>query len=328
MDAAETDPRVILEDPLVPSRFQVHPLWNFVRLGSIDATGHDKSRKVWNFQLVYGSEVANELENEDSSFSPSRYVSPFQQRVSWRFGTERVAAKTARKFIEELGHPKYGQYDDNEGHLYPVSNSVGDPYNPAPQRNVKFPIAVVERNQLVVPPEVLTYTETINDDHFRLDGLDIGEGVAYMRDIGVSEVKHDRNFFFRTCKYEIGFKPTKTWKVLRKNEAGGSQPVARTFIVSGWDEAFVDEGFRWLKASTRVNKLVYESLKDGENNAQRTPTHLDGQGKQLVWTDIFPELLNPGLPPDRPTLAQIAEGMVYNRYMFLEPKPFSVFNFH
>lgn len=328
LDTAETNPRVILEDPLVPERFSAHPLWDFVRLNSIDATGHDQGRKVWTFQLEYGSEVPDELSDENSSFSPERYKSESQQQVSWSFGVERVPAITGRCFIEDVDSPFYGTFDDNYGHGYWVANSAGDGFNPSPQINQKFPVAHVVRNQLVVPPEVLDYPETTNIDPFVLDGLPIGEEIAYMRDIKVSPVKHDRNRFFRTVTYDIAFKPLTTIKIRRANRHGGDQPVEATFAVSGWSRAFVDEGFRYLEVDARTKEIVYKTMYDKEGNTPKTPTFLDGYGQPLDWTKVFPDLVNPGAAPDLPNLEQRMQGLVYMRYLFLEPKPFSVFNFH
>jgi len=328
LDTAETNPRVILEDPLVPQRFSPHPLWNFVRLNSIDATGHDQGRKVWTFQLEYGSEVPDELENENASFSPERYKSESQQQVSWAFGVERVPAVHGRRFIEDVDKYGYGTFDDNFGYGYWVANSAGDGFTPSPQINQKFPVAHIVRNQLVVPSEVLEYPETTNIDSFVLDGLDIDEETAYMRDIKVSPVKHDRNRFFRTVTYDIAFKPLKTIKIIRANRHDGSQPVTTTFAVSGWAREFVDEGFRYLEVNERTKEIVYKTIYDKESNTPKTPTFLDGYGRPLDWTKVFPDLVNPGAAPDLPDLEQRMQGLVYIRYLFLQPRFFSVFNFH
>lgn len=328
LDTAETNPKVILEDPLVPGRFSAHPLWNFVRLRSIDATGHDQGRKVWTFKLEYGSEVPDDLENENSSFSPERYKSEDQQQVSWSFGVERKPAIVGRCFIEDVDSPFYGTFDDNFGHLYWVSNSAGDGFVPHPQINYKFPVAHVVRNQLVVPEQVLSYTETTNIDSFKLDGLTIDEQTAYMRDIKVSPIKYDRQRFFRTVTYDIAFKPLKTIKIRRANRHGGSQPVEATFQISGWAREFVDEGFRYLEVNEKTKQIVYRTMTDSEGNEQKTPTFLDGYGQPLDWTKVFPELVNPGGAPDLPNLEQRMQGLVYMRYLFLTPKPFAVFNFH
>jgi hypothetical protein len=331
LDTAETNPQVILEDPMVPKRFQVHPLWNFVRLESIDAKGHDKGRKMWTFGLRYNSGTANELENDDSSFSPERYINEHQQRVEWGEGTERVTVKYARRFMDgrdrEPGDqvPNYGTYDDNEGMLYPVSNSVGEPFNPPIMRNEKYTVARITRNHKLVPPEILTYRETVNDDPFILGGLTIPTGCAYLRSIKISSIKHDRNTFFYTVNWDIALKPLKEYTFLR--ECVGPLCVDRvTMMVSPWDEDAIDQGVQKMVVDEETNTIRYEVLRDREQNAVKKPIPLNGRGVPLDWTRIIPELS--GTPPTLPTLQQKADGVVRFRFMVLEPKPFSVFNFH
>jgi len=334
LDTVETDPQVIIADPLVPRVFQVHPLWSFVRLESISATGHDNTRKMWTFTLSYSTATANALEDPNSSFSPERYENEHQQRVEWGEGTERVPVTHARKFMDgrdrEPGDPlppNLGQYDDNDGQLYPVVNSVGELFTPPLMRNEKFTIATITRNHRNVPPEILRYRETVNSDHFILGGLPIPAGCAYLRSILISSVKHDRIGFFYTVTWKIAIKPLKKYTFLR--ECVGPLCVEDvTMWVSPWDEDVVDMGTRKMVVN-KLNKVGYEPLKDTEGNAVSQtgkPIPLNGRGEALDWIRLFPELN--GTPPTLPSVRQRAKALVRMRFMFLEPKPFSVFKFH
>jgi len=335
LDTAEINPQVILEDPMVPKRFSAHPLWNFVRLNSINATGHDQGRKMWTFELEYASSAAGAIDpgNVESpgtpdSFSPDRYVSDEQQHTSWSFGVERVPARTGRKFIEDDTADGFGTYHNNAGFGYYVANSVGDGFNPSPQIDVKYPVAHIVRNEETLTDKLLTYTESINNDAFWVDGIRHSPLTGYMQNISVSALKSDRNHAFRTVTYDIAFKPLEQWTIIRADQIVPGQVNKHTFTVSGWDRAFVDEGFRWLDQNPRDKTIVYRTILDSAGNSPKNPAFLDGYGKPLDWTKVFPELLNPGDTPDVPSLAQRMGGLVYLRYMFLDPKPFVIFDFH
>lgn len=334
LDTPETDPRVILEDPMVPKRFQVHPLWGFVRLQSIDATGHDNSRKMWTFRLQYSSATANELENPDSSFSPEKYVNEHQQKIEWGEGNERVPVKYARKLMDGRDRdpseglpPNYGQYDDNDGKFYPVTNSVGELFTPPLMRNEKYTVATVTRNHMAVPPQILTYRETVNSDNFILGGLHIPQGCAYLQSIGISSIKHDRDRFFYTVTWKIAIKPLKKYTFLREC-VGPACTESVTMWVSPWDEDAVDMGAVKMVVNSKTNKIEYEPVRhqDGTPVTAARAVPLNGRGEELDWTRLFPELA--GTPPTLPTIQQRAQGLVRMRYMFLEPKPFGVFKFH
>lgn len=328
LDTAETNPNFIINDALVPRQGSEHPEWQFLRLSEIDANSHSDSRKVWVFELKYSTNAEPlEANSQERTFDPDRFDNEAKIRVRWSFGTEKRVIERARMFMgthkyeEETDDPPFNTYDrgtDNQGYM--PMNSAGQLFSPAMTYDHRYPIATVDRNELVVPTALFNYVLAINSDAFVIDSLPVAKYVCRMLDISVSERKRDRNVSFRTVTYKLGFKPLETVKIQGplRTQAAPEPSYFNSYQCSGWDAVAVDAGL--YERDYKNNKLAWDRNRDEKGNPSTKPQYLDGKGKFLNMSDVT--LVN------NPTAEQIAEWIRYRRYMYLTPLPFAPFNFY
>lgn len=331
LDIAETNPAFIVNDPLVPRQNSQHPLWPGLFLQSIEANSSADSRKVWTVSLIYSS-TSGVLDpnTQERQFDPERFDGDGSNiRVRWSFGTERRVIERARMFIgthkyeaeEGVPEPEFNTYhngsDDNG---YMPMNSAGHLFSPTLTYDARYPIATIDRNELQVTDAIFNYQEAINSDSFVIDGVTIQPYVCRMLDIQISERKRDRGTNFRTVTYRLGFKKKEKVKIYGplRTQASPNPAYFRTYECSGWDAVAVDAGLYERKEVDGTTSVV--RARDEKGNPSTKPEYLDGNGLFLNMQDVTLQ--------DDPTAEEISEWIRYRRYMYLNPLPFSPFNFY
>ena len=316
LDAPETNPATIFNDPKVPLQFSPHPKSPLLTLAEIRAEGSNKSRTVWYFRLVWKTSSGRLNDPNATQFSPDKYDAnnPGLQRVRWSFGTEKRVLDRGRLHLGAANYYGASIYDNNGGQLHVPQNSAGQAFSPTLQYDYRFPIALVERNELKAPQALFDYIQGINQDAFQIDGLVADPYTARMLDIGVSDWKRFEQYDYRTITYKIGFKPLDIVRIKGPADAANpAQTYFNTHTCSAWDAVAVDQGLY------ERNRVDIRFKRDENGNPSKDPDYLDGNGKFLDLEDII---------GTDPTSQEIAEWVRYRRYMYLTPLPFSALGFY
>jgi len=316
LDTAETNPSVIINDPKVPLQFSQHPQNPLLTLAEIRAEGSNKARTVWYFRLVWKTSSSRLNDPNATQFSPEKYDAdnPGLQRVRWSFGTEKRILDRGRLHLGASNYRGTSVYDDNDGQLHVPQNSAGQAFSPTLQYDYRFPIALIDRNELQAPSALFDYIQGINRDSFKIDGLTAEPYTARMLDIGVSDWKRYQQYDYRTITYKIGFKPLDVVRIKGPTDAAGpNQTYFNSHKCSAWDAVAVDQGLY------ERNRVDIRFKRDENGNPSKDPDYLDGDGafldlETLIGTD--------------PTSEEIAEWIRYRRYMYLKPLSFSALGFY
>lgn len=142
---------------------------------------------------------------------------------------------------------------DKDGNA--IVNSAGDPFDPQNMIDDSRRVVTVTKNLSSVPSWILTYQDAVNSGSFTVDGITVGDGLAKMQSVTVSEAQSRNGTAFRTVTFSMH---------LEKN---------------GWLLEPLDAGFRQLAFDgiTRIN-----IKNDGDAELPTSPVLLDGAGKVLV----------------------------------------------
>jgi hypothetical protein len=170
---------------ILPTPYQsYHPdivghLCRGLRLRQVDGEPYH-----WDIEASFGTQASRE-ENEEN---PLNRV----PRISWMANQYRLAV-------------------DKDLNGQATINSAGDYFIPPVERDASHWVATVKTNVSVVPSYIVDYTDAVNNGSFIIDGQVIGQYVAKIVDIDISEVKFERTYSFREFSYSMEFRPVEKW---------------------------------------------------------------------------------------------------------------------
>lgn len=233
-DAPTADPLAFLGDPLLPGFGDAHPSNSTLLLSKVgNGRSIDQSFHAWEFDLTWST-----ISLEATKHDPQRYDDSIVATKVW-----------SHQAIEEVVERAYVS-DDNgssfSAQKQPVASTAGDRFvNPVLTRNRYLPMCSYSRNQLTVSATVLKLPGYVNNDSFTLDGVAITAGQALITAVGVSAVKRDRIYQFRTVDYQI------------------------TIREEGWDDVLLNRG---------ITIIV-----DGVKKVAEVPNGNFGTGDERRW---------------------------------------------
>lgn len=140
---------------------------------------------------------------------------------------------------------------DKDGNA--IVNSAGDPFDPQNMIDDSRRVVTVTKNLSSVPSWILTYQDAVNSGGFTVDGISVGDGLAKMQSVTVSEAQTRNGTSFRTVTFSIH---------LEKN---------------GWLLEPLDAGFR-----KKVDVVLENIRNDGDGELPAAPVPLNGSGDVLV----------------------------------------------
>lgn len=137
--------------------------------------------------------------------------------------------------------------DDNA-----VVNSAGDPFDPPIMRDDSRLISTTVKNMATVPTWIMSYADAVNSDAFTIDGFPVAIGQAKMQRPRVSKQQFRNDIPYREVTFTIHYRE------------------------DGWKSEPLDQGFREISGSTRVN------ITDDNDDPISAPVPLNGSGAALA----------------------------------------------
>lgn len=138
-----------------------------------------------------------------------------------------------------------------------IVNSAGDPFDPPNMMDDSRRIVTVTKNLTSVPGWILTYQDAVNSASFTIDGVTIGEELAKLQRVSVSEVQIRNGNLFRTVDFVIHLQKT------------------------GWNLNPLDAGFR-ERTSGGSPAGLKNIRNDDDDELPAAPVPLDGAGHKLA----------------------------------------------
>jgi hypothetical protein len=139
----------------------------------------------WEIEAAFGTQPIREDEREENPLNRPA-------RISWRSNQYRLPV-------------------DKDLSGQATINSAGDYFIPPVERDASHWVATVRKNVAVVPSFIIDYTDAVNNSSFTIDGNVVGQYVAKIVDIDISEEKNERGYLFREFGYSIEFRPVDKW---------------------------------------------------------------------------------------------------------------------
>jgi len=214
-DVEVTDPLAFLGDPALPGLGDTHPNNAYLRLKSVTngVPAIDQSLRTLNFNLVWVTSTLPPTKQKDD-----KYVDSLRATKSWSHRV--ISEPVPRAFVSDNDGATFSAEEE------PVASTVKEIFIPGISRNRYLPTCHYVRNELIVPPLVLTLPGIVNNDSFTLDGIALTAGQALIIAAPVSESKRFESYTFRTVAFDIMCKE------------------------DGWDEKLLNRGFTEYKRPT------------------------------------------------------------------------------
>lgn len=175
-------------DPRLPRLGSPHPEDPSISCIAVQPRNDSVDGRIWLVTIAYAN----------SSFET--FDNPLNDAAIFTWGTE--------TYQRPATQDRYGN---------PISNSLGDRYDPPPMIDDSRAIVNIAKNYSAIPSWILTYSDCVNSDSIEIDGVSISPRVAKVQRVGVSEAL-ERNFIsFRTLNITIQLK-AETWDFNILNE--------------------------------------------------------------------------------------------------------------
>jgi hypothetical protein len=221
----------IMAAGVLPIKYQLHPENSLMTVRSVDLAQTD-GPMVWEATIEYSSVPYDQTDEDDEDTLPTQQAA----RIKW----------TTTQFTKPLTR-------DVDGNA--IINSAGDYFDPPIEIDTSRWSIVIEKKVAAVPSYILSYANTINEAAITIDGVVIGEKVAKLSEISISEKDTAQGEEFYTFTYRLE---------LANADEGD------------WVVKVLDQGLHEFDRAERKTPI----LVDGEPAKQ--PVLLDGNGIAIV----------------------------------------------
>lgn len=168
---------------LLPVRYAPLPENGFLTLRRISAAHHGSTPLAWVVTGTYSSAPIDRREQDKQDFGPLD-----------RPATRRWSTVQYREAVEE----------DVDGNA--VVNTAGDLYDPPPERDTANWTVTITKNVASVPPFIINYQNTLNDDDISIGGLTVAEGLAKINAIEIGDKMNESGVDFYQFSYTLEIK--------------------------------------------------------------------------------------------------------------------------
>lgn len=226
-DSASDDATVVAAHASCPLLGTAHPNYAYARLKSRSFNNESFSKKIWLVTLTYSTGIYETNSNPLNTAA----------RITWRSEQYQRAAVF-----------------DKDG--VAITNSAGDPYDPAPERDDSRWQATVVKNMPMVPTWLLTYQDAINNAPFIIDGLTVQARKAKVQSVEIGDWQYSSSTAYRQLTLGIA--------------------IAK----DGFQLDLVDQGFNKLVSGSGgyTREAILIDDEDGNKVQPTTPVLLDGAG--------------------------------------------------
>lgn len=231
------DEFTIAASGLLPTQFSSHPHFAFLTARRTRYNQRSEHSRVWDVEVEYSSEPLSQREQEEAQ---QQSPNPLARAPQVRWASQQYA-KAIHKDLDGKA----------------LVNSAGDPFDPPVEVDRSRWVVTISKNVSSVPPVILTYSDSINDNPFTIGGVTVEAKKAKLMALEISELQVENDIQFYVFTYAMEFRK------------------------EGWTLEVLDQGLRQKDPNDATLRIRIQDDGDPAQDVQ-SPWPLDGSGGKLA----------------------------------------------